>query len=150
MRSRALTSDTQKKMADFLVFAADQWLLFSILCGLVIAFIALEQKRAGAQLDIHQVTRMVNNDEAILVDVRDVKEFSKGHIVDAYNVPYAKLAERKVELEKHKAKTLIVLDKMGQHAGAAVKILEEAGFTAVRMRGGMSEWEAQSLPVVKS
>jgi len=137
-------------MADFLAFAAEQWLLVSIFCALIIAFFLLEQKRAGAQLDIHQVTRMVNNDEAVLVDVREGKDFSNGHIVDAYNIPYAKLSERQVELEKHKDKTLIVLDKIGQHSGAAVKLLSEAGFNAVRMRGGMSEWEAQNLPVVKS
>lgn len=137
-------------MADFLVFIADQWLLVSILSALIIAFVSLEQKRAGTQLDIHEVTRMVNSEEAVLLDVREGKDFSGGHIVDAYNIPYAKLNERHSELEKHKQKTVIVLDKMGQHSGAAVKLLAEAGFTAARMRGGMSEWEAQKLPVVKS
>ncbi|HHX83114.1 MAG TPA: rhodanese-like domain-containing protein, partial [Pseudomonadaceae bacterium] len=35
-------------------------------------------------------------------------------------------------------------------SGAAVKTLEGLGFTqASRMKGGMSEWAAQSLPLVK-
>jgi rhodanese-related sulfurtransferase len=40
--------------------------------------------------------------------------FPAGHIVGAVNIPQDKLAARMAELEKHKAKTIIVVDAMGQ------------------------------------
>lgn len=135
---------------DFFVFASEQWMLFSILALLVAAFIVLERKRGGAVLSHHEVTRMVNSDQAVLLDVRDSKEFSAGHITNAVNIPFAKLKDRTSELEKSKSQTIIVVDKMGQHTGSSVKMLTEAGFQAARLQGGMVEWQAQNLPVVKS
>jgi len=100
-------------------------------------------------MSYHEVTRMLNNNLAILLDVRESKEFSGGHIVDAVNIPYAKLGDRVDELKKHEGKTIIVVDKMGQHAGAAGRQLKEKGFNVSRLQGGMVEWTSQNLPVVK-
>ncbi len=116
---------------------------------LVGAFIFVERKRGGASVSYHEMTRLINDDQAIVVDVRDAKEYSAGHIVDAVNIPFSKLVERSVELDKYRAKTIVIVDKVGQQAGAAAKQLMEAGYTVARMQGGMSEWQGQNLPVVK-
>lgn len=134
---------------DFMAFVSEQWLLVLILAVLVGALIVFEGKRAGPTLSLHQVTRMVNDGTAIIVDVRETSEYKAGHLVDALNIPHQKLSERSDELLKHKAKTIVVVDKMGQHSGASSKILREKGFTVNRMQGGMSEWLNQNLPVVK-
>ena len=133
-----------------MVFVSEQWLLVSILSLLIAAFIYVEKQRGGKSLSLHEVTRLVNSGEAVLVDLREAKDFSAGHIVDAINIPYNKMAERSIELDKYKDKTVIVLDKMGQHTGAAVKTLTEKEFTVMKMQGGMTEWLNQNLPVVKS
>ena len=40
---------------------------------------------------------------------------------------------------------------MGQHAGEAVKTLEELGHEEVsKLSGGVTEWKAQSYPLVQS
>lgn len=135
---------------DFFVFISEQWLLFGVLAVLVAGFVSLEKKRSGAVLSHHEVTRALNAETAVLLDVRESKDFSAGHISGAMNIPFAKLKERLVELDKYKAKTIVVADKMGQQSGGGVKILSEAGFEAARMQGGMADWEAQNLPVVKS
>ena len=69
--------------------------------------------------------------------------------LDALNIPYEKLVSRTGELEKHKAKTIIVVDAMGQHAGTACRELQKAGFTAAKLSGGISSWRGDNLPVVK-
>jgi len=130
-------------------FISEQWLLITILCALISALIFVEGKRSGGTMSYHEVTRMLNNNLAILLDVRESKEFSGGHIVDAVNIPYAKLGDRVDELKKHEGKTIIVVDKMGQHAGAAGRQLKEKGFNVSRLQGGMVEWTSQNLPVVK-
>lgn len=135
---------------DWIAFVSEQWLLIGILLVLGFTLFYVESKRAGDSIDYHQVTRLLNNDNGVLVDLRDSKEFSAGHIVDALNIPFAKLAARSSELEKHRKKTIILVDKMGQHSGAAAKQLREKGFETARMKGGMTEWSSQNLPVVKA
>src|SRR5690606_21113732 len=100
-------------------------------------------------LSFHEVTRMLNNGEAVLLDVREKKEFDSGHIVDSINIAYTKLKDRTDELDKHKERTIVVVDKLGQHAGAAGKILKDKGFNVARLQGGISEWNGQNLPLVK-
>ncbi len=36
------------------------------------------------------------------------------------------------ELDKHKAKTIIVVDGMGQHSGTWCSVLQKAGYTAAK------------------
>ena len=76
-----------------------------------------ESAKGGKSVNIHEVTRMINADEAILLDVREAKDFKAGHIAGAVSIPHTKLAERMGELEVHKAKVVIVVDKLGQHSG---------------------------------
>ena len=93
---------------------------------------------------------LINRKSAVVVDVRDRKEFDSGHIVDSLNIPLGKLKQRLNELIKHKKKPLIVVCKIGQHSGEAAKVLQEAGYEqVVRLSGGLSEWKAQSLPLVQ-
>ena len=130
-------------------FIAEQWLLVSLLLVLVVAFVVVESKKGGKSITYNDVARLMNNDEAVVLDVRDAADFKAGAIIDATNIPYASLSGRVAELEKHKQKTIIIADKMGQHAGAAGKILQDAGFSTLKLQGGMAEWLAQNLPVVK-
>ncbi|MDT8397578.1 MAG: rhodanese-like domain-containing protein [Pseudomonadales bacterium] len=136
-------------MGQFLEFIANHWMLASLWVVLVLALVLYQQARAGKALSPHQVTLLVNRSNAAVLDVRDKKDFDRGHIVDAVNIPLAKLSERLPELEKKKESPLIVVCEMGQHSGAAVKTLQVAGFTQVsRLSGGLAEWRAQSLPLV--
>jgi rhodanese-related sulfurtransferase len=131
-------------------FASEQWLLLSLLGALVTAFVTLESKKGGKTVSYHEVSRLLNSESAVLLDVRDVADFKAGHIVNAINIPHASIATRLDELDKFKTKQVIVVDKMGQHSGHSGKILRDAGFEALRMQGGMAEWFAQKLPVVKT
>ncbi len=134
----------------WLDFVAREWPLFSVLAVLVAAFLVLESRKGGQKVSFHQATQLLNRDEAVILDVRESAEFKKGHIVDAVNIPFAALSKRFTELENLKSKQIIVVDKMGQHAGSAGKLLKEKGFTVVRLQGGIAEWTQQNLPLVKA
>jgi rhodanese-related sulfurtransferase len=137
-------------MTPLITFIGQQWLLVSILGVLVFFYVQMEIKRGGQSISAHQLTQLVNRENALVLDVRENAEFKEGHIIDAVHIPFAKLKERLSELDKYKDKPLIVVDKMGQHSGAAGKQLREAGFNVSRLDGGMTEWRASKLPVVKT
>ena len=135
---------------DFFVFISEQWILVSIFVLLIYAFAFSERLKGGKPISSHEVTRLMNSDQALLLDIREAKDFNEGHVTHALNIPFAKLDSRLGELEKHRGKLLVVADKLGQQAGAAGKKLRKAGFDVRRLQGGMAEWSSQGLPLVKS
>jgi rhodanese-related sulfurtransferase len=70
------------------------------LLALIVLFMWNENRRAGDSISVHQLTYQVNNANALIVDLREPKEFREGHVVDALNIPFAKLAERTGDLDK--------------------------------------------------
>lgn len=137
-------------MTRFLEFLVDHWMLSGLWLALFVTLIAYMNSKAGKALSPHEATVLVNRQDGVFLDIRERKDFDKGHIVDAINIPLAKLHERITELEKKKEAPIIVVCQMGQQSGEAVKALEAKGFTQVsRMSGGMNEWHLQNLPLVK-
>lgn len=122
--------------------------VFVVLLGL---FIRNETQRGGTSVSAQQLVELVNREDAVIVDVRDKKEFDAGHIVDSINIPHSSLESHVDELKKFVDRPLVVACKMGQHSGAAGTMLRKNGFTNVsRLTGGIAEWRNQNLPVVKS
>jgi rhodanese-related sulfurtransferase len=136
-------------MTRFLEFLVDHWILSGLWMALFAGLLAYINHKSGKGLSPQQVTQIINQDNGLVLDIREHKDYERGHIVDAINIPLAKLAERVVELDKKKDRPIIVVCQMGHSAAEAVKLLQERGFERVaRMSGGMSEWHVQGLPVI--
>jgi rhodanese-related sulfurtransferase len=136
-------------LAHLIEFATNHYVLSGIFAVLLAALIFTELSKGGASLSTRELVALVNRDEGIVLDVRSHKDFATGHIVDALNIPHDKVIERVAELEKHKAKTIIVVDALGQHAGTISRELKKLGFNAAKLSGGISSWRGENLPVVK-
>ena len=124
------------------------------LSGLFVFFLAAlwytERSKSGRSVSPGELTRLINGEEAVIVDVREKKEFSEGYITGAMHIPFGSLKNRVSELEKYREKQVILVDKMGQHSGAAGKILKAEGFDNVcRLQGGISEWKSSNMPLVR-
>lgn len=149
MRPLAWRTENKVELVDFFVFISQEWLLVSGLVVLILVYAWRERIKNGKPISAQQVTQMLNSETGIVLDVREPAEFKAGHIPGAINIPHTKVAGRVDELEKHRDKTLIVVDKLGQHAGAVGRTLGQKGFEVRRLGGGVSEWQAQSMPLVK-
>ena len=137
-------------MARLFEFVSNHLLLVGVFVTLLVLFIMNEARRGGRSVSAQELVNLVNRDKAVVVDVRDRKEFAAGHIVDAINIPFATLEKRMSELDSYRERPIVVTCKMGQHAGAAGALLRKAGFENVmRLSGGIAEWRNSSLPVVK-
>ncbi|MDP6374691.1 MAG: rhodanese-like domain-containing protein [Pseudomonadales bacterium] len=131
-------------------FIGNHPFLVGIFILLIALFVRNETQRGGRGVSAQQLVDMVNREDAIVVDIREKKEFDNGHIVDAINIPFAALETRIDELKKFRERPVVVMCKMGQHAGSAGTMLRKNGFENVsRLTGGITEWRNQSLPVVK-
>lgn len=137
-------------MEQFVEFIGNHLVLSGLWLALVVIIFAQQRARSSKSVGPQQAVMMINRNDAVVLDIRDKKEFDAGHIVDAINIPVGKLGQRVTELDRHKQKPVVVVCKMGQHSGDACKTLQEAGFEqVVRLGGGIAEWRAQSLPLVQ-
>ena len=136
-------------LAQLIEFATNHYLLTGAFVAALALLVFSEGRRGARSISNRELTSLVNGSQAVIVDIRAHKDFAAGHIVQSLNIPQEKLAERMVELEKHKTGTIIVIDATGQHAGGACRVLKEAGYEVVKLSAGISGWRGDNLPVVK-
>ena len=137
------------EQVNYIDFVIQQWPLVALLVALLAVYFWTERVKSGEPISSHELTSLVNADQGVIVDIRPTAEFKLGHLVDAINIPYERINSDVATLEKYKSKTIIVVDKMGQYSGHSGKALKKLGFTVKRLSGGISEWQAQNLPLVK-
>jgi rhodanese-related sulfurtransferase len=136
-------------MQRFFEFVVNNYLLASAFVGLLIAFILVEIKRGGRNVSPQLLSQMINKQNALVIDVRDPTEFKKGHITGSQNIPYARLSDKHNQYPKDRP--IIFVCQLGQVAGTAAKqIKTEHGLNEVfKLEGGIANWKALSLPLIK-
>ena len=136
-------------MERFFEFVVSHYVLASAFIGLVIAFIWVEIQRGGRTISPQQLSQMINKQNALVIDLRDPTDFKKGHITGSENIPYARLNDKSNHFPKDRP--VVFVCNLGQVAGAAAKTLKnEHGINDVfKLEGGISNWKALSLPVIK-
>ncbi len=101
-----------------------------------------------SQLEPMDVTRRINNDQAVIFDLRPESDFRAGHIIHSINIPEKDVSDRKKELEKYKDKPLILYCQTGSAATRIVRQLKMEGFEDVAcLKGGVLSWQRANLPL---
>jgi rhodanese-related sulfurtransferase len=133
-------------------FIVNHYILVSVFAAFLVAILVLEARRGGAKVSSQGLVSLMNKDEAVIVDIRDRKDFAQGHITGSLHIPLNSVKSRANELNKFKDKDvqIVVVDKMGQHSAMAVKQLNAEGYdNVVRLNGGIADWQGENLPLVK-
>ncbi len=137
-------------MERVLEFSINHPELVGTFAVLLVLFILLEKRRGGQTVSTQQLTHLINKEGGVVLDVRDSKDFRDGHITGSKNIPFSQLKESVAELSEFKTKPVILVCKVGQHSGAAGKVLHASGFSDVRrLSGGITTWSSDGLPLVK-
>lgn len=126
-----------------------------ILTGALIAIVALivytEVRRLTKKFrDVSpaEAVRVVNQDNALILDVREDSEVRAGRISGARHIPLGQLAKRLDELNRFKAGPILVYCRSGARSSMAAGQLVKAGFQNVHnLSGGIQAWTAAGLPV---
>ena len=92
-------------MGNLIEFASNHYILVSAFFLLWALFFVLESRRGGQSLTPQLATNMVNQKDAVIVDLRDSDEFRTGHLAGSINIPAGQAIDRIAELEKYKDKT---------------------------------------------
>jgi rhodanese-related sulfurtransferase len=122
----------------------------AVVSGAMLLWPLLRKGMGGPGVNTLQATQMMNREDALVIDLRTPAEFAGGHILGARNLPLAELAKRAGELEKYKAKPLILHCADGNRSGAGAALLRKSGFAnVVNLSGGYAAWQQAGLPVEK-
>lgn len=85
---------------------------------------------------------------ALLVDVRDQKEWDAGHAPEALHVPLRRLPERIAKLPR--GKEIVVVCRSGNRSRTAAELIGAKKLAVAHLDGGMKAWAKAGLPVVNS
>lgn len=108
----------------------------------------LQRSRQGATVNPNGAIALMNQEDALLLDVRSPDEFAKGRVAQAKNVPAAELSARATEFASQAC--IVVMDASGKDAGKAAATLRTAGAKrVVVLDGGYAMWLSAGLPVKK-
>ena len=83
----------------------------------------------------------------ILLDVRNADEWEAGHAPSAQWVPLRDLESVRFQLPMNKR--IVCVCRTGARSARAAESLISWGFDAANMVGGMKDWAANGLPVVR-
>lgn len=104
----------------------------------------------SSQIVPAEVTRLINHEDAKVLDIRSAKDFANGHIINAINIDVATLGDREKELDKYKDKTVVICCAQGQESIRVARSLKTKGFDKLyALKGGISAWQNANLPLTK-
>jgi rhodanese-related sulfurtransferase len=141
-------------MADvnILKFVTDNVFLVAVafVSGAMLVWPAVRRGAAGASVSTLQATLLINQQNALVLDVREAADYEKGHMLNARNIALGELESRAAEIEKYKAKPVIVACDDGNRSGRAATALRKQGFEQVfTLSGGIGAWRQAGLPLEK-
>jgi rhodanese-related sulfurtransferase len=133
-------------------FLIKNWALVAIaaVSGGMLIWPLLRRGAGGPWVTTLEATQLINRNDALVVDLRGAEDYARGHILGAKNIPLADLERRAGELEKVKARPLILHCGDGNRASGGIAALRARGFDKVHnLAGGYAAWLQAGLPVEK-
>lgn len=139
-------------MQDILLFIEHQKLLVAALVLVLVLLIVIElirQKRGGRGISPQAATNMINHQNAVIVDIRPQDTFATGHIVGAISLPLSELDSKTKKIDKFKSQPIIVTCADGTQSYRTALTLQNQGFQALFIAGGIRAWRDAELPLIK-
>ncbi len=140
-------------MSQYLEFAINHWDLFAALAIIIAMLMGStlgSRLRGYSQLEPVDAVRIINHEDAVMLDVREDKEVAEGMIIDSLHIPLGKLGDRLDELANLREKPIIVSCRSGHRSATACARLRKEGFeTVYNLKGGVLAWQNAGLPLQK-
>jgi len=134
-------------------FVAETPFLSLALAGLTVAIVVTEVRRlfrGYKSLGPAELTRLINSDNALVVDLSASADFEKGHIAGSRNVQPSAFGPDNRLLAPARSLPVVLVCRDGNASAGAAARLKKAGFERVYwLDGGIAAWRQAELPLVK-
>ncbi len=121
-----------------------------LLALVVIAYEVRLRSEALASITPQELVQLLNQG-ALVIDLRPPEEYKAGHVAGARQMSGDQIFSAGESLKRFKEKAVVVYDADGALGGPAVRQLAAQGFTrACTLRGGLTAWRAENLPLTRA
>ncbi|ARK23837.1 hypothetical protein SporoP37_03395 [Sporosarcina sp. P37] len=118
------------------------WLIAAVLLLAACGNASETKKDSFTTVDLADIP-VLQNDGAIVLDVREVDEYEGGHLIGAVNMPLSKLQKgERYELDKDQK--YVVVCRSGNRSKTASEILFKEGYEVTNVSEGMSKWQGET------
>ncbi len=122
----------------------------ALISGALLLYTGLAKRGGAKAVTSAEATQLINDSNAIVIDVRDPSEFAAGSVTGARNIPAAELATRSNDLARFKNRPVILVCASGVSSSKEVSTMTAAGFGEVyNLQGGVTGWRDAGMPLVK-
>jgi rhodanese-related sulfurtransferase len=128
------------------------WLSLGTVLAAAFVVVYEVRSRTEGQVSVspQDLIRLMNQG-ALVLDLRSQEQFQSGHLAGARQMSGEQILKAADTLKKHKEKLVVVYDDTGSLGAAAVRQLTAQGFTkAFALRGGVTAWRADNLPLSRA
>jgi len=136
---------------EFIQFLQGEPLLTGTLFALIILLIVniyIEKYRKYQVVDTNGAVSLMDDDELVILDVREEKDRTVGFITNDLNIPMAQVKSKIDSLDK--SKSILVYCKSGTRSDRIADILSKSNFQKVySLKGGFNAWLKAELPIQK-
>ena len=134
-------------MGYFIQFLLDNWFIVLPLLISIFVFFKLENIRNSFLLEPQQMTFFLNRKNALLIDIRNEKDFLNGHISQAVCVgPDIELCKK--EIKKNSDRPVIIVCQNGNYSSRMANDLKKEGQEIFTLKGGINSWTNEKLPLI--
>lgn len=113
----------------------------------IVLFFYTENSNKATKLDSQEVIFQLNNKNALLIDLRNEKEFSKGKISQAIYIG-PNMDNCKKEINKTSDRPVILFCQNGLKSEEFSKVLKKSEIDVYILKGGIKSWMADGLPLL--
>lgn len=138
-------------MQQLIQFLGHNWAM-SVALIIVFAMILVNEiqflRKKGKELSPQEVVNLINNNNAVVIDLRPKENHINSHIIDSISATLVEFDKNK--MDRYKNKTVILVCEQGVKSAALALKLRQQGFTnPLVLSGGMNAWQSALLPTVK-
>ena len=134
---------------EFIQFLQGELLLTGTLFALIILLIVnlySEKYRKYQVVDTNGAVSLMDDDELLIIDVREEKERKAGFLSNDLNIPMGQVKAKIDTLDK--SKNILVYCKSGTRSDRIADILSKNDFQKVSsLKGGFNAWLKADLPI---
>ena len=121
----------------------------ALISGGMLLWPSLRQGGRGG-VSAGEATQLINRRNAVVLDLRNADDFSKGHLPSARNLQFSELEAKVGQFVKNKSNPVLLVCQDGQQSRKAQRMVKDAGFAEVHvLEGGVNAWQRAGMPVVK-
>ena len=134
-------------LSQFIINHWQLWLAFIVILLLTFINELITQKKKAKELTPQVAVDLINNENAVVIDLRDKEAFKQSHILDSIHAKSEDFEQQK--MGKYKDKPLILVGTRTIDTQTIAKKIQAQGYQPLVLSGGIAAWQEADLPLVR-